>query len=168
MADLIIKDALGTGKTFETLEVGGKLIAKSHLVDASGVAAVGEVADNPAANTVLGRLKAIATALAGVLSVKKANRTLTFAFKTVPAEGSGVQLCAADSTRTYLFVENTGIGDAVIAPGTSAPEIDAGKPLNAAEAANKQGGWIELDGASAQEWWAFSTPGTRILVITGV
>lgn len=107
-------------------------------------------------------------AVANPVPIKRTNRALTLTPKVVPAAGSGVQLCAADATRTYVFFENTGIGDAVIAPGAAAPQIDAGKPLNAADAANKQGGSLELDGAAAQEWWAFSTVGTRIIVITGV
>lgn len=67
MAELIIKDALGAAKAFDTLQTGDGLVAKSHLVDAAGVAAMGEVATSPAANSVLGRLKTIATNLGAVV-----------------------------------------------------------------------------------------------------
>lgn len=51
------------GKTFAAKDIGGVLFAKNLLSDTAGADAMGLVDPNPAANTLLGRLKAIADAV---------------------------------------------------------------------------------------------------------
>jgi len=57
------------GTTLATKDIGGVQYQKSLITDQAGADAVGLVTASPAATTILGRLKAIADALAGTLGI---------------------------------------------------------------------------------------------------
>jgi len=57
------------GTTLATKDIGGVHASKIMAVDSTGVDAIGAVDTSPAANTILGRLKAIADALLGTIGI---------------------------------------------------------------------------------------------------
>jgi len=60
---------IADGTAMATKDLGGVHIPKNAIVDQAGADAVGLVTTTPAANTILGRLKAIYDAIAGTLTV---------------------------------------------------------------------------------------------------
>lgn len=59
------------GTTFRSRTVSGAEQPENYLADSTGADQVGEVVDAPGSNTLLGRLKAIATALVGIATSSK-------------------------------------------------------------------------------------------------
>jgi len=60
------------GTTLATKDIGGVQYQKSLIVDQAGADAIGLVTATPGATTLLGRLKAIADALAGTIGISAA------------------------------------------------------------------------------------------------
>jgi hypothetical protein len=82
MADNLTLPA-SAGTKLASKEIDGVQYPQNLIVDVTGVDAVGAVGDSPGANTILGRLKAIVTALANPLAV-----TGAFYQATQPVSGT--------------------------------------------------------------------------------
>ena len=113
------------GENFATKDIGtggNELhVVKQAVVDQAGADAVGLVTAEPAANTLLGRLKAIVDALAGKATVAKqdevtaaVNRLASPNYEAVPANSAGATLGGAGGAGDLL-------ASLVIVPANTSP-----------------------------------------------
>jgi hypothetical protein len=95
--------------------IGGKLVGRSTLHDSAGVEAIGDVGASPAANTLLGRLKAIATLLGGGLPASLGPKTGATSLSIVPASDAGLATAAKqDEAKADLDAISTNVASALI------------------------------------------------------
>lgn len=91
-----------TGTVLRTKDTGSGHLPESLLTDSVGIDAIGDVAASPAANTLLGRLKALATALAAQLPATLGTKVGTASLSVVPASDGFAVTTDAGSSRTYV------------------------------------------------------------------
>ncbi|MEP2103086.1 MAG: hypothetical protein ABJP02_04920 [Parasphingorhabdus sp.] len=109
--------APASGVDFASKDIGGVQFAKNLITDEAGADAVGLVTANPAANTILGRLKAAVDALSGKATEAKQDDAITQLAAIVTALGGTLAVNQADGAtatrQDSAIVELTAIKTAV-------------------------------------------------------